>query len=63
MNFNFKEIGDIIALLTHIGPHGINCLCINFSQLCDWGLAECYSQNQKLLFHINASFTFDLLRC
>lgn len=41
MNFNLKEIGVIIALLTHIGPHGINCLCINFSQLCDGGLAEC----------------------
>lgn len=54
MNFNLKEIVFIIALLTHIGPHGIICLCINFSQLCDGGLAECYSKNQKLLFHINA---------
>lgn len=46
--------------MTRKCPHVINFL--DFSQLCYGGLTECYSHNPKLLFHIDASFTFELLR-
>lgn len=63
MNFNHKEIWVMFALLTLTGPHVVNFLIINFSQLCYGGLTKCYSPNPTMLFHIDASFTFELLRC